>query len=266
MTEKKTETRTTEKTNTANTAQTKRSAKPKNASETKRSRKAADTSRTKRSESRGRTGRPSLRRVSASSKIRKRQQEVRRLRIIIGSIAALALLLGILFLSGILRPARKGTLKGVNSDVMQYQSQVEARCKEFGISQYSTLLMALMQQESSGQGTDVFQCSESPFNTEYDNSPGSIADADYSIQVGVETFAYCLEQAECKRITDTDALKLAIQEYNFGNNYAGWARENYGGYSEESAFAFSEMMKAQLGWETYGDPEYVQHVLQYIDL
>ena len=123
-----------------------------------------------------------------------------------------------------------------------------------------------MQQESSGQGTDIFQCSESPFNTEYDNTPGSIADTAYSIRVGVETFAYCLEQAECKSISDTNALKLALQEYNFGNDYAGWAIANYGGYSEENAFEFSEKMKAELGWETYGDPQYVSHVLQYIEL
>lgn len=159
-----------------------------------------------------------------------------------------------------------GTLTGVNSDVLSYQAQVEAYCQEYDIPEYATLLLALMQQESSGQGTDVFQCSESPFNTEYENYPGSITDADYSIRVGVETFAYCLEEASCRRISDTDALKLAIQEYNFGNSYAAWARENYGGYSEESAYAFSEMMKAQLGWDSYGDPEYVAHVLQYIRL
>lgn len=198
-----------------------------------------------------------------------RRQEVARQRIILGC-AALSVIV-IVFVAFILprfshRAVNRGKLVGVNSDVLQYSDAVASQCKEFGISEYSSLLLALMQQESSGQGTDIFQCSESPFNTEYDNTPGSIADTAYSIRVGVETFAYCLEQAECKSISDTNALKLALQEYNFGNDYAGWAIANYGGYSEENALEFSEKMKAELGWETYGDPQYVSHVLQYIEL
>lgn len=205
--------------------------------------------------------------VSRSAKAQKRRQEVQHARIMIGCAAAAFILIVslMIFLPKMTHPANRGVLTGVNSDVLQYQTQVEAYCREYDIAEYSTLLLALMQQESSGQGTDVFQCSESPFNTEYSNYPGSIADVDYSIRVGVETFAYCLEQAGCRHISDMDALKLAIQEYNFGNNYASWALENYGGYSEENAYAFSEMMKAELGWETYGDVQYVQHVLQYIN-
>lgn len=204
---------------------------------------------------------------SRSAKALQRRQEVQHARIMIGcgSAAFIIIIALIIFVPKITGPANKGSLTGVNNDVLQYQAQVEAYCREYGISEYSTLLLALMQQESSGQGTDVFQCSESPFNTEYSNYPGSIADVDYSIRVGVETFAYCLEQAGCRHISDMDALKLAIQEYNFGNNYASWALENYGGYSQENAYAFSEMMKAQLGWDTYGDVQYVQHVLQYIN-
>lgn len=162
-------------------------------------------------------------------------------------------------------PPNMGTLVNVSDDVLQYEDAVTRHCEEYGIREYSTVMMAIMQQESAGQGTDVFQCSESPFNTEYENTPESIPDPDYSIRVGAETFAYCLELADCKSISDTEALKMAIQEYNFGNNYADWAIENYGGYSPENAWEYSEMMRAQLGWSSYGDPEYVSHVLRYID-
>lgn len=199
----------------------------------------------------------------------RRYREVVRSRVILGCIiAAIILVTALAFflprLSARFYTVNKGTLVGVNDDVLQYADAVSGYCREYGIAQYDTLLMALMQQESSGQGTDIFQCSESPFNTEYPNTPGSIADTDYSIKVGVETFAYCLEEAGCKSIADTDRLKIALQEYNFGNDYAGWALANYGGYSEENALAFSEKMKAELGWSSYGDPQYVQHVLQYI--
>ncbi|MDO5538922.1 MAG: lysozyme family protein [Eubacteriales bacterium] len=201
-----------------------------------------------------------------SSKQR-REQEVHHAKVIIAcAVIALLVILFLIFILPILtgsKTVNKGKLTGVNSDVLQYENSVEAYCKEYHISQFSTLMLAIMQQESSGQGTDIFQCSESPFNTEYPNTPGSITDTDYSIRVGVETFAYCLDQAGCKRISDMEKVKLALQEYNFGNDYVNWAVSNYGGYSQENAYEFSEKMKAELGWDTYGDPEYVQHVLQY---
>ena len=121
----------------------------------------------------------------------------------------------------------------------------------------------MMQQESSGLGTDVLQCSECPFNTEYENTPNAITDPEYSIQVGAEYFAYCLKEAGCKRIKNTERLKIALQDYNFGNSYATWVLENYGTYTVENATEFSLMMQEALGWSSYGDPEYVEHVLRY---
>lgn len=204
--------------------------------------------------------------TSSAAKAMQRQQEVQHQKMMIGCIIAAVIIVLLLIFALPKINIKKGTLTGVNDDVLQYRSKVEAWCKEFGIEEYSTLMLAMMQQESSGQGTDVFQCSESPFNTMYSNAPNSITDVDYSIQVGVETFAYCLDAAGCKSISDTNRLKVAIQEYNFGNDYAGWALSNYGGYSAENAIEYSEMMKSQLGWSAYGDVEYVPHVLRYIDL
>ncbi len=198
-----------------------------------------------------------------------REQEVKRTKLILGcAIAAviLVILLAVFLPRTAGRTKPQGRLIGVNNDVLQYADAVEAECRKQGIPEFSTLLLALIQQESSGQGTDIFQCSESPFNTQYENIPGSITDVNYSIQVGVETFVYCLDVADCDSLHDTEGVKLALQEYNFGNNYAVWATENYGGYSLESTYAFSEMMKAELGWNTYGDPEYVNHVLRYFQL
>ena len=140
---------------------------------------------------------------------------------------------------------------------------MEKACKDAGISQFSTVMLAMMQQESSGLGADVLQCSECPFNTEYDNSPNAITDPEYSIQVGAEYFAYCLKEAGCKSIKNTERLKIALQDYNFGNSYATWVLENYGTYTVENATEFSLMMQNTLGWSSYGDPEYVEHVLRY---
>ena len=67
----------------------------------------------------------------------------------------------------------------------------------------------------------------------------------------------------CKRIKNTERLKIALQDYNFGNSYAAWVLENYGSYTVENATEFSLMMQEALGWSSYGDPEYVEHVLRY---
>lgn len=195
-----------------------------------------------------------------------RQREVRLQRILLASGITLILVLLIIFFVFSGKRKGAGQLIGVNADVLSYQSKVEAACSKYGISEYSVLMLAIMQQESSGQGTDVFQCSESPFNTLYSNLPNSITDVDYSIDVGAQTFAYCLEQAQCSSIRDTDRVKIALQEYNFGNDYAGWVLENYGSYSEESAYEYASIMMASLGWSSYGDPQYVAHVLNYYSL
>lgn len=192
-----------------------------------------------------------------------REAEVRRLKTLIAAVSAVVLLLGGLLIHHLLAPVGKGSLTGVSDEVLQYEASVKKACKDAGISQFSTVMLAMMQQESSGLGTDVMQCSECPFNTEYDNTPNAIEDPEYSIQVGAEYFAYCLKEAGCKRIKNTERLKIALQDYNFGNSYATWVLENYGLYSVENATEFSLMMQNTLGWSSYGDPEYVDHVLRY---
>lgn len=158
---------------------------------------------------------------------------------------------------------RQGKAVHLTDSVLQYRESVEQACLEHHIPAFSEVVLAIMQQESAGLVPDVMQASESPMNTVYPNTPGAIPDPLYSIAVGVETFAYCLNEAGCTSPRDLDRLKLALQNYNYGNEYATWALENYGGYSEENAAAFAETMKARLGWSQYGDPEYVKHVLQY---
>ena len=203
--------------------------------------------------------------VSSRSKRKKssRAQEIRRLKFLMLTVTAVVLLLGGLLIHRLLFPVNKGSLTGVSNEVLQYESAVEQACKDAGISQFSTVMLAMMQQESSGLGTDVLQCSECPFNTVYENYPNAITDPAYSIQVGAEYFAFCLKEAGCKSIKNTERLKIALQDYNFGNSYASWVLDNYGIYTVENATEFSLMMQNTLGWSSYGDPEYVEHVLQY---
>lgn len=151
----------------------------------------------------------------------------------------------------------------VDDAVLRYEPLIQQYAKEYDIESYVPLIEAMMQQESSGLGTDVMQCSECYYNTEYEQSPGSIQDPEYSIQTGIHYLSDCLKLAECRGPGDIRRLRLALQGYNFGHNYIGWAMKRNGGYTEGNAKAFSDMMKEKLGWETYGDIDYPAHVLQY---
>ena len=152
----------------------------------------------------------------------------------------------------------------ISDAVRLYEPDIIEAATANGIPEYVLVLEAMMMQESKGRGGDPMQASESHYNTAYPQTVGGITDPKYSIQVGVTFFADLLEKAECVSPEDTDNLLLALQGYNFGDNYIVWARENYGGYSAENARVYSQMMQQEMGWESYGDPEYAASVLKYI--
>lgn len=152
--------------------------------------------------------------------------------------------------------------ESLSAEVLAYTSVIQQYASQYGIPEYVSAIQAIMMQESGGRGTDPMQCSESPYNTRFSHSPGSITDPNYSIEVGVQTFADCISQAGCSSPQDMDKLKLAWQGYNYGNGYIGWALQR-GGYTEANALQFSQEQAASHGWSSYGDPEYVPHVMRY---
>ena len=152
--------------------------------------------------------------------------------------------------------------ESLSEEVLAYTSVIQQYASQYGIPEYVSAIQAIMMQESGGKGTDPMQCSESPYNTRFPHTPGSITDPDYSIEVGVQTFADCIRQAGCSSPQDLDKLKLAWQGYNYGNGYIGWALQR-GGYTEANALQFSQQQAASHGWSSYGDPQYVPHVMRY---
>lgn len=135
-----------------------------------------------------------------------------------------------------------------------------------GIPDYVLLIEAVMMQESGGRGTDPMQCSECNFNTLYPHTPGAITDPEYSVNVGIQNLADCLQIAQCESPVDIDAIKLALQGYNYGQGYITWAMRKYGEYSKGNAIEFSLKTAEQYGWSSYGDMDYVPHVLRYYPL
>ena len=141
--------------------------------------------------------------------------------------------------------------ESLSDEVLAYTSVIQQYASQYGIPEYVSAIQAIMMQESGGRGTDPMQCSESPYNTRFSHSPGSITDPNYSIEVGVQTFADCISQAGCSSPQDMDKLKLAWQGYNYGNGYIGWALQR-GGYTEANALQFSQEQAASHGWSSYG--------------
>ncbi len=182
-----------------------------------------------------------------------------------GWIVVLILVIVILFgaLFSMVGGSNSSTVTPVSAEVEAYEPLIRQYARQYGIEEYVELIKAVMMQESGGQGTDPMQASECGYNTRYPNTPNGITDPEYSIDVGIQNLAACLREAGVENPVDMNHIKLALQGYNYGNGYISWAKENYGGYTYANAVEFSEMMAERNGWSSYGDKEYVSHVLRY---
>lgn len=160
------------------------------------------------------------------------------------------------------------TMDGLNlsPEVLKYKPVVEKYCKEFGISDQVMVLLAIMQVESGGKGSDVMQSSES-----LGQSPGSLS-PDASIKQGVKYFASLIKSM---KTSGTD-LNSAIQSYNYGGAFIGYVASHGKKYSQENANNFAKEKAggkkvsynnpiADGGWRyAYGNMYYVKLVTQYL--
>ena len=155
-------------------------------------------------------------------------------------------------------------IMALSPEVIAYRDTIEKYAKDYEMEDYINIIQAVMMQESGGKGNDPMQASECPHNTKYPQKPNGITDPNYSIQVGIHYLSDCFKSAQVKDMTDIDHISLALQGYNYGGGYISWAVTNFGGYTKANAKVFSDMKKNELGWTTYGDPEYVPHVMRYV--
>lgn len=147
---------------------------------------------------------------------------------------------------------------GVSSEVLQWELMLREEMRKQQLpEEYLPLVMALIMQESGGHGPDVMQSSESaglPVNT--------LRPAE-SIYYGIKHFKSVLAMAGVKNASDMENIKLMLQSYNFGTGFINYAKQNGGGYTKELAIQFSRLQASKLGWPSYGDIDYVEHVLRY---
>ena len=160
---------------------------------------------------------------------------------------------------GAANESQDGTYQAqVSEKTESYREMVSEYCGKYGIDDYVDLCLAMIEQESGGIPPDVMQTAQSYYNV---NPP--IDSAEESIDCGTHELSDCLTKAKCKDPNDINGISLALQGYNFGNGYIDWALKNYGCYTKENAQIFSVKMCAELGYASYGDVEYVPHVLRY---
>lgn len=185
-----------------------------------------------------------------------------------GWVALLVIVLVVMCFAGLMFASDENDTEilPISEEVKAYEPIIQQYAREHGIGDYVLLIQAVMMQESGGRGTDPMQCSECSFNTLYPHAPGSITDPEYSINVGIQNLADCLAVAQCESPMDMDAIKLALQGYNYGQGYITWAMNKYGEYSKANAVEFSINAAERYGWSSYGDMNYVPHVLRYYPL
>lgn len=144
--------------------------------------------------------------------------------------------------------------ENLTPEVEQYRELVRKYAELENIPDLEYVLMAIIMQESGGSVPDVMQSSES-----LGLPPNSITDPEISIAQGTSYFASLYNRSE-------QNLDVAIQSYNFGGGFIDYIRNRGGQYTLELAHMFSIEQAIRLGWNRYGDPEYVPHVKRYFPI
>lgn len=226
-------------------------------------------------------GRNGGRRTSARPRSKAaRERQVRRQKRLLALGCFIVVLVVCLVLVRLGGDQKAGTVQedySINASCEAYRSQVQTIAADYGMESYTDLILALMMQESSGQGNDVMQSSECGYNEKYPQKPGGITDPAYSIQCGIQELKYALERAGAAGPEDIDRISMALQAYNFGTdvylNYMEeqglnvWSAESAQAFarwaSGETARAEDDSFRETAGPWAYGDQYYPQHVLRY---
>lgn len=158
----------------------------------------------------------------------------------------------------------------LSDNTISYTQDVKDAAVNEQIEDYVNYLLAIMEVESHGIGTDVMQSSESA-----GLPPNSFKTPQESIAQGAKYFASCVMKASEKECD----INTAIQAYNFGTGFIDYVAENGKAYTLDLAIAFAEeksggnqvAYKNQIaidyngGWRyAYGNMFYAQLVNQYI--
>ncbi|MGG5252651.1 lysozyme family protein [Neobacillus sp. SM06] len=146
----------------------------------------------------------------------------------------LLLLVFVLIVANLIKQSSQWGLPELSFDPFanskKYKPLIETELAKYHLENYTTVVIALMQQESRGKGGDPMQASES-----LGLPPNSIKDPKQSIEAGVKHFQRALVYGKSKNVD----FPTIIQAYNMGIGYIDYVAQNGGKHSEELAKQFS---------------------------
>jgi len=116
------------------------------------------------------------------------------------------------------------------ANVKKYSPIIHNELAKYHLEKYTNVLLALMQQESHGNGGDPMQASEAA-----GLARNAISDPTKSIQIGVKHFQRVLAYGNQKKVD----FPTIIQSYNMGIGYIDYVAQHGGKHSEGLAKQFS---------------------------
>ena len=129
------------------------------------------------------------------------------------------------------RPLETNITHGLISDaVVAYRDVVADYAEQNGISEYTDVLLAIMQVESGGELDDLMQSSDSL------ELPSDSLQQEASIRQGCSYFAHLLHRAE----SESCDLDTVIQAYNYGSGFIDYVAEHGGKYTLELSEKFAQ--------------------------
>lgn len=157
----------------------------------------------------------------------------------------------------------------LSAEVLRHQPMVEKYAKQYGIQKYVNYLLAIMQVESGGNGSDVMQSSESM------GLPPNSLNTEKSIEQGCKYFAALFSSSK-KSGCD---MNTVIQSYNYGGGYISYVASKGKKHTFNLAQRFAQdksggakisynnpiAIAKNGGWRyRYGNMFYVELVNQYL--
>lgn len=121
---------------------------------------------------------------------------------------------------------------GSPTKVLSYKPEIQKELNKYQLGDFTNVLLAIMYQESRGEGNDPMQASESA-----GLKRNAILNPSESIEQGVSHF-YQMYVLGKKNNVDMDTI---IQSYNMGPGYIHFVAENGFKHTEELAKAYSKM-------------------------
>lgn len=207
----------------------------------------------------------------------------RKLRWILGGLSPLVLVFGFLLLAISALQGEKQKelgstdgssyrLESLSPNVLRYRELVEKYCRQYGISDSVSLVLAIMQVESGGEGGDPMQSSESK-----GLAPNTITSPEESIAQGVLHLSNMIAKAKSLGL-DRDSV---IQSYNYGGGFLDYVASHGKRYSFALAESFAKeksggekteyknplAIAENGGWRyQYGNMFYARVVNQYVSI